>query len=92
MEDLIPSRYITKTKKLGYEGSPTYCKVFNWFREEWGYTSWIEKTDKDYNYKIYAKGVYHRPIHSPNKSPYCKDYLEAKIKLLDELILIVEEI
>ena len=91
-EDLISIENITKIQRLGYEGSPTYCKIFNWFREEWGYTSWIEKVNKEYNYKIYARGVYHRSIHKPHESSYCKTYQEAQVKLLEELITIVEEI
>lgn len=91
-EDLIPIKHLSSIKKLGYENSLTFCKVFNWFREEWGYTSWIEKTGKEYNYKIYARGVYHRPIHSITRYPYYKTYDEAKNKLLNELIIIVQEI
>tara|TARA_Y100000004_G_scaffold5937_1_gene6868 strand:+ start:999 stop:1286 length:288 start_codon:yes stop_codon:yes gene_type:complete len=92
VDEIIPLEYIKNIRRLGYESSLTYCKVFNWFREKWGYTSWIEQTGKEYNYKVYAKGVYHKPIKSPSKSTYCKNYEEAQSNLLEELILIVEEI
>jgi len=92
MGDVITSEELSAVKELGYEDSVTYCKVFNWFRQRWGYTSWVEKVDGEYNYKIYARGVYHRSIHKPHKSSYCKTYEEAQSRLLEELITIVEEI
>ena len=90
--DVITSEELSSVRQLGYDDNVTYCRVFNWFRKRWGYTSWIEKTGKEYNYKIYARGVYHSPMHSPDESPYCKSYEEAQTKLLNQLVTIVEEI
>ena len=92
MNDVITSQELSLVRQLGYDDNITYCKVFNWFRVRWGYTSWIEKTGKEYNYKIYARGAFHRPITHKTKYPYCKSYEEAQQKLLNELILIVQEI
>ena len=90
--DAISAEELSSLRQLGYDGNASYCKIFNWFRERWGYVSWIEQTYDEYVYKIYARGVYHRPIHSQSKYPYCKNYEEAQIKLLNELIIIIEEI
>ena len=90
--DVITAEELMSVRQLGYGDNITYCKVFDWFRRQWGYTSWVEKTGKEYNYKIYARGVYHTPMYSPSKSSYCKTYEEAQVKLLSELIKIVEEI
>tara|TARA_R100001440_G_scaffold23689_1_gene38609 strand:+ start:27301 stop:27582 length:282 start_codon:yes stop_codon:yes gene_type:complete len=90
--DVISPQELAQVRKLGYEDNITYCKVFNWFRIKWGYTSWIEKSGKEYNYKIYAKGTYHKPIYTECNSSYCKNYEDAQSKLLNELILIVDEI
>jgi|GEM_PF-7081830 len=92
MSDIVTPEELSIVRQLGYDDNVTYCKVFNWFRERWGYTSWIEKSGKEYNYKIYARGVYHKPIHSPTESPYCKNYEDAQVKLLKELVLIIKEI
>ncbi len=90
--DVITSDELSAVRRLGYDSNVTYCKVFDWFRRQWGYTSWIEKIGKEYSYKIYARGSYHKPIHTPPQSPYCKNYEEAQAKLLEELITIVDEI
>ena len=31
---------------LGFKNSPNYCDAFEWFRLNWGYSSWIEKSEK----------------------------------------------
>ena len=90
--DVVTPEELSAVRKLGYDDNITYCKVFNWFRQRWGYTSWIEKTGQEYVYKIYARGVYHKPIYSNSSSSYCKSHEEAQIKLLNELIIIVDEI
>ncbi len=90
--DVITRDELSAVRRLGYDSNVTYCKVFDWFRRQWGYTSWIEKIGKEYNYKIYARGSYHKPIHTPPQSTYCKNYEEAQTKLLEELITIVDEI
>ena len=92
MSEVITPEELSSVRQLGYDDNITYCKVFNWFRIRWGYTSWIEQTGKQYNYKVYARGTFHKPIYTEVKSPYCKNYEEAQRKLLKELILIVEEI
>tara|TARA_R100001015_G_C4559329_1_gene119491 strand:+ start:566 stop:850 length:285 start_codon:yes stop_codon:yes gene_type:complete len=92
MSDVITPEELSSVRQLGYDNNITYCKVFDWFRRRWGYTSWIEKTGKEYNYKIYARGVFHKPIYTAPESSYCKNYEEAQQKLLNELILIVQEI
>jgi hypothetical protein len=92
MSDVITSQELSSVRQLGYDDNITYCKVFNWFRVRWGYTSWIEKTGKKYNYKVYARGAFHKPIYTQSESSYCKNYEEAQQKLLNELILIVQEI
>ena len=92
MSDVITPEELSLVRQLGYDDNITYCKVFNWFRIRWGYTAWIEQTGKQYNYKVYARGTFHKPIYPQSESPYCKNYEEAQRKLLKELILIVEEI
>ncbi len=92
MSDVITPEELSSVRQLGYDDNITYCKVFNWFRIRWGYTAWIEQTGKQYNYKVYARGTFHKPIYTEVESPYCKNYEEAQRKLLKELILIVEEI
>ena len=92
MSDVITPKELSLVRQLGYDDNITYCKVFDWFRRKWGYTSWIEKTGKEYNYKIYARGVFHRPIKHETNYPYCNNYEEAQVNLLNELILIVGEI
>ncbi len=92
MSDVITPKELSLVRQLGYDDNITYCKVFDWFRRKWGYTSWIEKTGKEYNYKIYARGSYHRPIYTASESSYCNNYEEAQVNLLNELILIVGEI
>tara|TARA_B100000475_G_scaffold164428_1_gene125454 strand:+ start:119 stop:403 length:285 start_codon:yes stop_codon:yes gene_type:complete len=92
MSDVITSKELSLVRQLGYDDNITYCKVFDWFRVRWGYTSWIEKTGKEYSYKIYARGTFHKPIYTQSESSYCKSYEEAQIKLLNELVLIVKEI
>jgi hypothetical protein len=92
MSDVITPKELSLVRQLGYDDNITYCKVFNWFRIRWGYTSWIEKTGKEYNYKIYARGAFHKPIYTESESSYCNNYEEAQKKLLKELILIVDEI
>lgn len=99
LEDLIPFKYITRIRRLGYSGIPTFYKVFKWFRKQWGYTSWVEQSENKFIYKIYSRGVFHRPIkiltenfiNSVPSYPHCKNYEEAEVKLLIELILIIEE-
>ena len=92
MNDVITSQELSIVRQLGYDDNITYCKVFNWFRVRWGYTSWIEQTGKEYNYKVYARGTFHKPIHTKSESSFCKSYEDAQSKLLNELILIVDEI
>lgn len=92
MSDVITPEELSLVRQLGYDDNITYCKVFDWFRRRWGYTSWIEKTGKEYNYKIYARGAFHKPIYTESESSYCNNYEEAQKKLLKELILIVDEI
>jgi hypothetical protein len=92
MSDVITPKELSLVRQLGYDDNITYCKVFNWFRIRWGYTSWIEKTGKEYNYKIYARGAFHKPIYTESESSYCNNYEEAQKKMLKELILIVDEI
>ena len=92
MSDVITPKELSLVRQLGYDDNITYCKVFDWFRRKWGYTSWIEKTGKEYNNKIYARGVFHRPIKHETNYPYCNNYEEAQVNLLNELILIVGEI
>ena len=72
--------------------APLYQQAFRWFREKWGYTSWIEQVGNELNYKVYGNGVYHKPIYTSSYSSYCKSYEEAELKLLKELIIIVKEI
>lgn len=77
--------------------APTYYQAFKWFREKWGYTSWIEQNgSSEFNYiyihKIYGRGVFHKPIHSNYASSYNKTYEKAELALLKELIIIVQEI
>ncbi len=91
MSDVITYEELSSVRRLGYDGNVTYCKVFDWFRRRWGYVSWIEKTGKKYNYKVYARGTFHKPIYTQSESSYCKSYEEAQKKLLKELILIIEE-
>tara|TARA_Y100000589_G_C26918659_1_gene533432 strand:- start:237 stop:596 length:360 start_codon:yes stop_codon:yes gene_type:complete len=91
-DDLIPVKEAYSVTELGYIGSPTYYRVFKWFRKKWGYVSWIEQSNDRFVYKIYARNVYHRPIHTPYKYPYCETYEEAELELLKELIIIVNEI
>ena len=90
MGDVITSKELSAVRQLGYRENVTYCKVFNWFRERWGYVAWIEKSGKEYGYKIYSNGVYHRPKNA-TKYPYCKSHEEAQTKLLEELVKVIEE-
>lgn len=99
LDDLIPIKFIPRVRRLGYKGIPTFYKVFRWFRKRWGYTSWVEQSKNKFIYKVYSRGVYHRPIklleeyfnNSEPSYPHCKVYEDAEVKLLMELILIVEE-
>jgi hypothetical protein len=91
-DDLIPLEETHSVIELGYIGSPTYYRIFKWFRKKWGYVSWIEETGNRFVYKIQARNMYHRPIHTPYKYPYCDTYEEAELELLKELIIIVNEI
>jgi hypothetical protein len=88
--DVISSEELAAVRQLGYNENVTYCKVFNWFRLKWGYVAWIEKTSDKYSYKIYNRGVYHRP-KNVTEYPYCKTYEEAQVKLLEELIAVTQE-
>jgi len=90
--DLIPVKYISQVRRLGFKGCPTFYNVFKWFRRKWKYTSWIEQVNNQFIYKIYARGSFHRPIHTPTPSPYCSNYEKAQAQLLKELITIVKEI
>ena len=89
-DDLLSLEEIFHIRQLGYGDIPNYYKVFKWFREKWGYTSWIEQSEKKYIYKIYKTDVYYRPKDC-NEYPHCKNYEEAESKLLKELITIVKE-
>lgn len=91
-DDLISLEELSAVRQLGYNGDRTYYKVFKWFRKRWGYVSWIEQIENKFIYKIYARGAYHRPMHITTKYPHCKNYEEAQIKLLKELVIIVKEI
>lgn len=91
LKDLIPIKFIPKIRRLGYRGIPTFYKVSKWFRQNWGYTSWIEQTGSSFVYKIYSRNVYYLPISFKYDSHYCKTYEEAETKLIDELISIVEK-
>ena len=90
MSDVITSEELSAVRQLGYYDNVTYCEVFNWFREKWGYVAWIEKSGKEYGYKIYANGVYHRPKDA-TRYPYCKSHEEAQVRLLEELVAVVKE-
>jgi hypothetical protein len=92
IKDLIPIKYVLRVRTLGFKGCPTFYRVIKYFRKKWGYTSWIEESASgEFIYKIHGNKVYHRPINIPDKYPYCKTYQEAEVKLIKELILIVEE-
>lgn len=83
-------------KRMGCT-APTYYQAFKWFREELGYTSWIEQTGKSefdyrYSYKIHGRGAFHSPIHSNSISVYSRTYEKAELDLLKELIKIAHEI
>ena len=90
MSEVITSKELSAVRQLGYKENVTYCQVFNWFREKWGYVAWIEKSGNRYVYKIYANGVFIRPKET-TKWPYCKTHEEAQTKLLEELVKIIEE-
>ncbi len=77
--------------------APTYYQAFKWFREKWGYASWIEQNGKSefdyiYSYKIYGRGVFHKPMNSSSISSYSRKYETTELNLLKELIEIVKEI
>jgi hypothetical protein len=88
--DLIPCKLIPKIRRLGYRGIPTFYKVSKFFRKKWGYVSWVEQSKNKYIYKVYCRGVYHRPKEAVNY-PHCKNYEEAEVRLINELIKIVNE-
>tara|TARA_B100000902_G_C26646475_1_gene591682 strand:- start:86 stop:373 length:288 start_codon:yes stop_codon:yes gene_type:complete len=90
MSEVITSEELSAVRQLGYRENITYCQVFNWFRERWGYVAWIEKSGNKYGYKIYTNGVFLRPKET-TKWPYCKNHEEAQVKLLEELIKVVQE-
>jgi len=88
--DVISSEELAAVRQLGFGEEVTYCKVFDWFRLKWGYVAWIEKSGNEYSYKIYSRGVYHRP-KNVTEYPYCKNHEEAQVKLLEELIAVAQE-
>ena len=63
--------------------APTFSQAFRWFREEYGYLSYIDMDNYSfYRYTIYkGKGI--------SEAPY-ETYEEAELACLEKLIEIVE--
>ena len=66
-----------------YKSQPTFSQAFRWFRDKYGYLSYIDMDNNSfYRYTIYkGKGISEAPLET---------YEEAELACLDKLIEIVK--